>query len=378
MPWYKETIMSQKLEFVRLAEISDTLSNACRRFGISRKTGYKWLARFKASGGAGLKEQSRRPAFSPRRTDEAIEERILEARGEHPAWGGRKLKRWLEGRGAAGLPAPSTITEILRRHGLIDPEESQKREPMRRFEAAHPNDLWQMDFKGPFRIERHPCHPLTILDDHSRFSVSLKACPDHKRETVKRHLSEAFDSYGLPRAMLVDNGSPWSPTTQGEWTKLSVWLLLLGVDVIRSRVRHPQTLGKDERFNRTLLIECISGHDFSTFDQVQNHFDGWREVYNYERPHESLGMKPPSSRYKVSCRALPSKLPPIEYQAGDKVRKVSDIGMIGFGGRSWRIGKAFCGYPVGIRPAEKEGCFGVYFCHRRIKEINLRSLKRPH
>jgi transposase InsO family protein len=374
MPWYKETIMSQKRKFVRLAEISESLSGLCRQFAISRKTGYKWLTRFRDSGSAGLEEQSKRPHRSPRRTKEETEQRILAAREEHPAWGGRKLKRWLEDRGATGLPAPSTITEILRRHGLIDPEESRQREPMRRFEAAQPNDLWQMDFKGPFRIDRRPCHPLTILDDHSRFSVSLKACENHKKETVKRHLREAFDSYGLPQAMLVDNGSPWSPATRGEWTKLSVWLLRLGVDVIRSRVRHPQTLGKDERFNQTLLIECISGHDFSTWGQVQSHFDRWREVYNYERPHESLGMQPPVSRYKVSSRAMPVKLPSIEYNTGDKVRKVSDIGMIGFGGRAWRIGKAFCGYPVGIRPTEQEGLFQVYFCQRRIKKIDLRSL----
>jgi transposase InsO family protein len=374
MPWYKETIMSQKQEFVRWAAISGSFHGACRRYGISRKTGYKWLARFRDLGPAGLEEQSRRPHHSPRKTNEDAERKILTAREEHPAWGGRKLKRWLEDRGATGLPAPSTITEILRRHGRIDPEESRKREPLRRFEAPEPNDLWQMDFKGPFRVELQPCHPLTILDDHSRFSVSLKACEDHKRATVKRHLREAFDAYGLPQAMLVDNGGPWAPATMGEWTKLSVWLLRMGVDVIRSRVRHPQTLGKDERFNKTLLIECILGHDFSTFNQVQSYFDRWRDVYNYERPHESLGLKPPASRYKVSPRAYPTSLPPIEYEAGDKVRKVSDIGKIGFEGRTWRIGKAFCGYPVGIRPTEEEGLFHVYFCHRKIKEIDLRSL----
>jgi len=374
MPWYEESIMSQKREFVRLAEIWETRSGVCRRFGISRKTGYKWLGRYIESGLAGLEELSRRPRSSPHKTCDVTERKILEAREEHPAWGGRKLKRWLEDRGEEGLPAPSTITEILRRNGRIDPEESHQREPMRRFEFPQPNDLWQMDFKGPFRVELQACHPLTILDDHSRFSVSLKACEDHKRATVKRHLQEAFDTYGLPWAMLVDNGGPWSPATMGEWTKLSVWLLRLGVDVIRSRVRHPQTLGKDERFNKTLSIECIAGHQFSTFGQVQDRFDQWREVYNYERPHESLGLKTPATRYKVSPRLYPSSFPPIEYEGQDKVRKVSHTGIITFGGRTWRVGKAFCGYPVGIRPTEEDGHFQVYFCHRKIKEINFRSL----
>lgn len=374
MPWEEVTIMSQKREFVRLVEISDSMSYVCRQFGISRKTGYKWLDRYRTLGMVGLEERSKRPHHSPTRTEDEVEKLILNARETHPAWGGRKIKRWLEDRGAEGLPAPSTITEILQRHGRIEPEERHQREPMRRFEYAQPNDLWQMDFKGPFRVETKPCHPLTVLDDHSRFSVILKACEDHKRATVKRHLREAFGEYGLPRVMLVDNGGPWSPATMGEWTKLSVWLLRLNVNVIRSRVRHPQTLGKDERFNKTVLVECLADHQFSTFSQVQNHFDVWRDVYNFERPHESLGLKSPASRYIVSPRSYPSRLPPIEYETQDKVRKVSEIGRIAFGGKSWRIGKAFCGYPVGVRPSEEEGLFLVYFCHRKIKVIDIRSL----
>lgn len=375
MPWYKETIMSQKREFVRWAAISASFAEACRRYGISRKTGYKWLQRFRNAGTEGLEERSRCPLHSPCRTSEDIEKMILTAREEHPAWGGRKLKRWLEDRNEVMLPVPSTITEILRRNGRLDPEESQKREPLRRFEAAQPNDMWQMDFKGPFQVEQLPCHPLTILDDHSRFSVSLKACEDHKRATVKHHLKEAFEAYGLPLTMLVDNGGPWSPATRGEWTKLSVWLLRLGVNVVRSRVQHPQTLGKDERFNRTLLVECISGHNFSTFGQVQSHFDRWREIYNYERPHEALGLNPPVTRYRISPRPYPARLPTIDFDAGDKVRKVSEIGAISFAGRMWKIGKAFCGYHVGVRPATEEGLFHVYFCHRKIREIDFRCLR---
>jgi transposase InsO family protein len=374
MPWYREPIMSQKQEFVGMAEISDNLSDACRRFGISRKTGYKWLARYQLSGLIGLEDRSRRPRYSPRKTSEIMEKKILEARLKHPAWGGRKLKRWLEDRGAEGLPAPSTVTEILRRHGQIDPEESRKREPLKRFECPEPNDFWQMDFKGPFLVDSQPCHPLTVLDDHSRFSVSLKACEDHMRDTVKRHLCEAFETYGLPRAMLVDNGGPWAAGNMGEWTKLSVWLLRLGVDVIRTRIRHPQTLGKDERFNKTLLIECITGYVFSTFIQVQKHFDQWRDIYNFERPHESLGLKTPASRYRPSPRLYSSNLPPIEYESGDEIRNVKKSGKFSFHGRYWIVGKAFSGYPVGIRPSQEDGRFSVYFCQQRIREIDLRNL----
>lgn len=374
MPWYKETIMSQKQDFVEMAENFDNLSEACRRFDISRKTGYKWLDRYRLSGLEGLEDRSRRPCCSPRKTSEIMERRLLKVREDHPAWGGRKLKRWLEDRGETGLPAPSTITEILRRHGQIDPEESRKREPLKRFECPEPNDFWQMDFKGPFPVDSQPCHPLTVLDDHSRYSVSLKACENHMRKTVKRYLCEAFETYGLPRAMLVDNGGPWAAGNMGEWTKLSVWLLRLEVGVIRTRIRHPQTLGKDERFNRTLLDECITGYEFSTFSQVQDHFDRWREVYNYERPHEALGLATPASRYRPSPRRYPSNLPPIEYETQDYVRKVNKTGYVSFRGHDWKVGKAFFGYPVGIRSSEEDGRFLVYFCHQRIREIDFRSL----
>lgn len=374
MPWYKETVMSQRREFIGLIESSVKVSDACRRFGISRRTGYKWLGRFEAEGEEALEDRSRRPLWSPNKTPAEVEQMILGARKAHPAWGGRKLKRWLQNRGVEGLPSPSTITEILRRHGRIDPAESRKREPYHRFEAPQPNDLWQMDFKGPFEVETQACHPLTVLDDHSRFAIALRACEGQTRPLVKRHLETAFEAYGLPKAMLVDNGPPWSATTMGEWTKLSVWLLRLGVDVFHSRIRHPQTLGKDERFHKTLLQECLTGRPFSTFDQVQAHFDLWRDVYNFERPHESLGMNPPASRYTASSRPYPSKLPPVEYAPQDQVRKVSDTGRIVLDGRRWRVGKAFCGYPVGVRPGPEDGQFKVIFCSRVIKEIDLRTL----
>jgi transposase InsO family protein len=374
MPWHQESVMSQRFNFVRLVEISHVMSEVCRRFGISRKTGYKWLHRFQGAGLQGLEDWGRRPHRSPGKTPEEMEELILLAREAHPAWGGRKLKRWLESQGAQGLPVPSTITEILRRHGLILPEESQKRGPFQRFEYARPNDLWQMDFKGYFRVAARPCYPLTVLDDHSRFSVVLKACEDQRRLTVKHHLTEAFETYGLPAAMLVDNGGPWASASGAGWTKLSVWLLRVGVDVIHSRVRHPQTLGKDERFHKTLSLECVEGHTYSTFNQVQNRFDKWRDIYNYERPHESVGMEPPAARYKISSRAFPATLPVIECGPDDKVRKVSEKGEIKFCGRFWRVGKAFYGYPVGVRPSEEDGLFQIYFCQRMIREIDLRSL----
>jgi transposase InsO family protein len=374
MPWYEETVMSQRREFIGLAGVSMKVSVACRGFGISRKTGYKWLDRFEAGGEEGLKDRSRRPLVSPNKTSEEIEQLIVKARLAHPAWGGRKLKRWLEGKGEAGLPAPSTITEILRRHDRIDPEESRKREPLRRFESPEPNGMWQMDFKGKFEIGTQACHPLTVLDDHSRFSLALRACEGMGRSLVKGHLEAAFQAYGLPKVMLVDHGAPWSSGTMGEWTKLSVWMLRLGIDVIHSRVRHPQTLGKDERFHRTLSQECLKGYCYRTFPEAQSRFDSWRDVYNFERPHEALGMNPPASRYAISSRPFPAKLPPIEYGQDAQVRKVNENGIISFNGKFLRVGKAFCGYPVALRPGQRDGEMQIVFCSHVVKKIDLRSL----
>ena len=209
MPWKVNDKMSLRLEFVTLAQHGEAnLRQLCRRHGISPTTGYKWLARFKEGGVEALADQSRRPHKSPQQTVESLEAEVVALRREHPAWGGRKLQRRLRDLGKTDLPAPSTITNILHRHDLIRPEESQQREPWQRFARSAPNQLWQLDFKGHFPLSSGRCHPLTMLDDHSRFNVLLQACHDEKENTVQAALRRAFESYGLPDAILCDNGSP--------------------------------------------------------------------------------------------------------------------------------------------------------------------------
>ena len=180
MPWKEMSVMSQRREFVELAQAEGTNKRGlCRRFGISPTTGYKWLGRFREGSEAGLVELPRRPHYSPARTPSQVEQAVLSARAAHPAWGARKLRRWLLDRRdvfEADMPAPSTITAILRRHGRIDPDEGPKHRSWQRFEHQAPNDLWQMDFKGHFPLTRGRCHPLTVLDDHSRFALGLQAC----------------------------------------------------------------------------------------------------------------------------------------------------------------------------------------------------------
>jgi transposase InsO family protein len=306
-----------------------------------------------------------------------MEAEVVQVRREHPAWGGRKIKAYLERKGHSQLPSPSTITEILRRNDQIEAEEATKHRPFQRFEMEQPNQLWQMDFKGFFALEEGGyCHPLTVLDDHSRFLVGLKACPNETRQTVQEQLSGIFRSYGLPERMLMDNGSPWGDDADSPHTILTAWLLRLGVRISHGHPYHPQTQGKDERLHRTLQDELLSRYSLSNLPACQVHFDRWRDLYNYERPHEALEMHSPISRYQPSPRPFPEVLPPILYDTGDIVRKVDEGGKISFRHRRFRVGKAFRNNPVALRPALDDGTYDVYYCHQKVARISLREDNR--
>src|SRR6266542_1835993 len=197
-----------------------------------------------------------------------------------------------------------------------------------------------MDFKGHFATHAARCHPLTVLDDHSRFALGLLACPDQKTHTVQHRLSDIFRRYGLPERMTMDNGSPWGSNADG-FTPLTAWLIRLGIRVSHSRPYHPQTQGKDERFHRTLKLEVLRRYSFPDLNHAQSRFDIWRGTYNLERPHESLTMQVPASRYRPSPRCFPEALPSIEYDSKDLVRKVQNGGEIWFRGHPYKIGNAF-------------------------------------
>lgn len=375
MPWKAKTTMSLRYEFVRKAqEPGQDMSELCRLYGISRKTGYKWLRRYRTTGQAGLKDQSRRPRSSPQRTPAAIEHVVLAARDQHPSWGGRKLKRWLEDRGHKNMPAPSTITAILRRHGRLDPAESAQHTAYQRFEMSSPNALWQMDFKGQVPLTNGQwCYPLTVLDDHSRFLVGLRACGDQQHATVQTQLTLLFRTYGLPARMLMDNGPPWGDPNGARYTQLTVWLLRLGIAVSHGRPYHPQTQGKDERLHRTLNTEVIQRYTLVDLPDTQAHFDPWRDVYNLERPHEALNLATPITRYRPSPRPFPATLPPLEYPPTDLIRKVDAAGKISFRNRSWRIGRAFRGHAVGLRPDDVlDGRWHVFFSTFEVTLLDLR------
>jgi transposase InsO family protein len=281
MPWQEATRVFLREEFVKLASVAGVNRHElCRRFGISPKTGYKWLARHALEGARGLEDRSRRPRRSPLHTAAAIEQEVIRLRAEsRNCWGGRKLSRQLADQGGPRL-APSTVTGILRRAGLINPELTAAATPWQRFERGGPNELWQMDFKGHFALlSGAHCHPLSVLDDHSRFSVALTACGDERGATVQTALTAVFRRYGLPAAMLMDNGAPWGDR-EHPYTGLSLWLIRLGIRVSHGRPYHPQTQGKDERFHRTLKFELLRHYNFTGLEHCQREFDRFRDRYN--------------------------------------------------------------------------------------------------
>lgn len=314
MPWKEITSMTSRSEFVALARSqSISVSALARRFGISRKTAYKWLARNDAD--EPLADRSRRPRHSPTRTAPEMELAVVALRRAHPCWGGRTLQQVLIDRGQANVPAPSTITHILRRHGLLQARLAGQGGAWQRFEHDAPNDLWQMDFKGTISIGAGRCDPLTVLDDHSRYNLVLRATPDMRSATVKSVLTDAFRRYGLPVRMNMDNGSPWgSPHGQSRGlTALSIWLVRLGIQVSFSTPAHPQTNGKAERFHRSLKAEVVNGRVFTDHAHLQNAFDAWRDIYNTVRPHQGIDVQTPSTRYRPSLRSFPEALAAIEY-----------------------------------------------------------------
>lgn len=377
MPWHEVSTMSLRLEFVLLAtQPAANVRALCRQFGISPKTGYKWLQRYAADGPAGLQDHSRRPAQSPARTPAVLEAAVVALREQHPAWGGRKLAAVLRAQGLRDVPAPATITGILRRHGRLDPAASAAHTPYQRFEHPAPNHLWQMDFKGHFATQSGRCHALTVLDDHSRFALVLHACPDERTATVQQSLITAFRRYGLPQSILCDHGSPWGDDRDSPYTRLGVWLLRLGIAVTHGRPYHPQTQGKEERFHRTLQAEVLGRRAFADLAACQAAFDAWRAVYNLQRPHEALGLQPPVTRYQASPRSYPEILPPITYGPTDSVRRVQDGGWVHFRGRLIKVSQAFRGYPVAIRLMAAGDQYAVYFCTQHLTTVTLTALPK--
>jgi transposase InsO family protein len=343
----------------------------CRRFKIQPRILYKWLERYRTGGAAGLVDRSRRPHRSPSRTGAEMEAAVLAVRRENPVWGGRKIAGSLRRQGLSP-PSASTITEILRRNG--QPMVAPGRKAWKRFEHAEPNALWQMDFKGDVAFGKGRLHPLTVVDDHSRYAVVLHAADNERHQTVHNAVQAAFERYGLPEIILTDNGSPWGDPGERSLTKLGVWLIEHGVAPWHSAPFHPQNHGKNERFNRTLKAELLDGRIFDDLRHAQQAFDAWRHHYNHHRPHDALDLAVPADRYQSSPRSFNPKVEPFDYSPDDIVRRVDSAARISFRGRRWKASRALVDKLVAVRPTDRDGLFELVFRHVTIKSIDFHNL----
>ena len=350
------------------------MSALCRRYGIGRTIAYKLLRRLKENGDAGFADLSRRPLHSPRRSAGPIEGAVLKVRAEHPAWGGRKISKALQKKGL-GETEPSTVTDIgPQRHGA---RAVRRRRPgVSPASSAAPNELWQMDFKGHVLIaEAGRLHPLTVLDDHSRFALVLAAC-GRRTGNGQNPACRGFPPLRPAHPMVTDNGPPWGDRGNQPFTRFGVFLIEQGIRISHSRPYHPQTLGKDERFHRSLKAEAMQ-RMFADLAASQAALDTWRNVYNDERPHEAIGLAVPAERYSPSSRHWRDTPEPWFYSERDEVRRVQKKGEASLFGQTVKISKAFHGKDIAFRPAQdqRDGVYDAYFRHQKIKTIDLTASK---
>lgn len=364
MSWERKTVMEQREAFVAAAQSGkDTFSEICRQFGISRKTGYKWLKR--SEEGEAFSDRSRAPVHKPLKTPPEMEEMILTVRVENPVWGGRKIKAYLEQCGVENVPSAKTCGNILKRSGFISPGESAAHKAYCRFERSRPNELWQTDFKGDFLLKNGVrCFPLTILDDHSRFNIRLE--PKTAATGVKESFIQAFQEFGLPDAVLSDNGAQFSGF-RGGYTQFERFLMDLDIAPVHGRIRHPQTQGKIERYHRTLKQEVLS-QPLSDLREAERMMAYWRWKYNEVRPHSALGMKPPAAVYLPSQREF---FVPKEYvyDSGTKVVKVNNWGYLRFGPVQLYLSETMADTYLAIQ-GHDDGSLWVIYRNFRIAKVD--------
>lgn len=373
MPWEKRTVEESRITFVReYLEGVEGMSELCRKHGISRPTGYKWVERYES--GSGVSDLSRAPRTHPLKTSPEIEAHILSLRKEHPGTGARKLERILRRRGVE-VPCASTINAILKRNGCISLEASQAAQHYRRFEASKPNSMWQADFKGNFAMrDGKRCYPLNILDDNSRFCLCSAAQDNERYEDTVNNFRRTFREYGIPRALLCDNGNPWGTSQSVGYTRFEVWLLDLDILPIHGRSLHPQTQGKQERFNGSLKREKLKFiTDIADLAHAQTILDEYRNFYNHERPHEALNMAVPAERYVQSSRRFPESVSDWLYDS-NSVSRVKSSGYVTFLGQGCFLSEAFSGQMIAIVPSDsQQDCLDLVYRNFRVARFDLRD-----
>ncbi len=386
MPWKETDVMDLRTEFIlRAVREIEPFGELCREFGISRKTGYKWKKRFLEQGLDGLADQSRRPKACPSELDEEVICQIIKLRLAHSSWGPRKLRDVLararkRGDWSGEVPSESSCKRIIDKAGLVtkrrrrtSSEQGQRIE--NRVTPEGPNDLWTIDFKGWWRTrDRSRCEPLTVRDDFSRYLLCAAVGPNTRTETVREQLVRVFEKHGLPKVIRSDNGAPFAASNSPlGLSRLSAWWLTLGIDLDRTKPGRPDQNGGHERMHRDMAIEVESSPDRDLATQ-QASLDVWRKTFNYERPHEAIGMQVPGDVYEKSTQVYDAKDVELCYPFGQLVRKVRRVGSVKFRGLDIHISQALGGCNVGLEPIG-DGRYSVWFCRLCLGELDVVSAK---
>lgn len=372
MPWEVHPVSELRTALVHaVRHAALPVTEAARRYGVSRQTAHIWLARYDADPAAPLVDRSRRPGRSPSRTPPEVERLVLEARDRF-GWGPRKLHAVLLRDGQPAPPA-RTIAAILSRHGRTRPTPAPPAPPPQRFERGAPNELWQLDFKGPIEIARRKVTPLSVLDDHSRYLLALRPCTDMTYATVEAILWDLFGDVGLPEQLLCDGAFAARNTAVG-LSAFDAWLIRLGIRPAHGRPYHPQTQGKVERFHETLEAELWPTARRDSLEHFGSDLEAYRPVYNCVRPHEALGDAPPVTRWRPCARRRPDRMPEATYPPDSVVRRVGQIGEIRYRMARLLVGRGLAGEPV--RVEERAGSVEVYYCTHRVRCLAVDELKR--
>lgn len=380
MPWKETCPMDERMQFVaKYLQDQWSVAELCRRYGISRKTGYKWIARHAEEGWTGVREQSRAPHTCPHRTPGALQLRVVQLRMQHPHWGPRKLlHRLTRLEPDIEWPAPSTAGAILKRHGLVAPQRRRRRTPPATDplqQAVQPNDVWATDFKGWFRThDGTRIDPLTLSDLASRYLLRCASVRGTTQAQVHPVFVAAFREYGLPAVIRSDNGPPFASVGLGGLSRLAVWWIRLGIRPERIAPGRPEQNGRHERLHRTLK-QATAKPPCRTRRLQQQAFDAFRQEYNHERPHEALAMQTPASCYTPSARAYPARLPEVEYPSQYQVRRVRSTGEIKWRGQLVFLSEALIGEPVGFQEVDQDlwriefGPFPLGFYHTATQQF---------
>jgi transposase InsO family protein len=354
------------------------MTELCERYGISRRTGYKWRERYEANGPAGLQERSCAPQHCPHRIDSEMAAAIVEVRRQHPSWGPRKLVAWLEERRPGwAWPAASTVGDLLKGRGLVQPRRRRRhwQHPgAPTVVTGAPNELWTTDFKGQFPTrDGQYCYPLTIVDHHSRYLLACAALSSVRTADTRAIFERVFRAVGLPAAIQSDNGTPFCSTGLHGLSALNVWWMRLGIRRVRIEPSHPEQNGAHERMHRTLKAETTRPPAATRVGQ-QHKFEAFRYTYNHERPHEALGQQPPARRWRPSEREYPRVLPAPEYPGHHLVRLVGSAGTIGFRGHQVFLSRALEDEHVGLEESG-DGVWSVHFSNVLLGKFSERDCR---